>query len=319
VSEWQFEYTLSDHLGNTRVLFSDLNGDGSINPTTEVLQENHYYPFGMEMEGEWTNRQPETEQRYRYNGKELSPELGLYDYGARWYDPTTARWTTVDPLAEDYMPYSPYNYTLNNPILNIDPDGRSVQTTIVDENEDGTYTVVDWVDDGSTDVVTQDGTKVGESLTTHSFVNEHNEPVKGAVIDLSSTEGQDFIDQEIVADDPAINHYKANAKLNEHYDFKSRDLPKNSNEQEALIHRTRGSVTKDGKFASARDFGNMAAGIVAGRAGVPHSMAKKAFNDLQGGQEPPVSAKAQQIGLNMGTALGHRDGRMRMFLKSGGM
>ena len=63
-----------------------------------------------------------------YNGKELNTDFDLnwLDYGARYYDPTIARWGQVDPLADSYTPYSPYNYTLNNPILFIDPDGRSV-------------------------------------------------------------------------------------------------------------------------------------------------------------------------------------------------
>jgi hypothetical protein len=43
-----------------------------------------------------------------------------------------AQWfTLVDPMAADYAPYTPYHYTLNNPIRFIDPDGRSVETIIV--------------------------------------------------------------------------------------------------------------------------------------------------------------------------------------------
>ena len=54
--------------------------------------------------------------------------LNTYDYGARQHDPILCRWDRIDPLCEKYYPYSPYNYCLNNPIKNTDPDGKVVET-----------------------------------------------------------------------------------------------------------------------------------------------------------------------------------------------
>jgi len=47
------------------------------------------------------------------------------------YDPAVGRFMGVDPLAEKYNSWSPYTYTLNNPVRYIDPDGREVKSTIV--------------------------------------------------------------------------------------------------------------------------------------------------------------------------------------------
>ncbi len=123
--QFRYEYNLKDHLGNIRLSFSDKNGDGQIG-SDEVLSGDSYYPFGMRMGGLSLARG--TENRFRYNGKEWHKELGLglYDYGARMYDPAMGRWGGVDALAEDsiQLQYTPYAYAWNDPINLIDPDGN---------------------------------------------------------------------------------------------------------------------------------------------------------------------------------------------------
>ncbi|MCF2446941.1 RHS repeat-associated core domain-containing protein [Dyadobacter sp. CY345] len=122
---FRYEYVLRDHLGNSRVVFSDKNNSESID-NTEILSENHYYPFGKSFDGAWYNDATAGKYRYLYNGKELNEEfsLNLYDYGARWLDPGVGSWWEVDPMSEKYPSMTPYSYVFNNPLKYIDPDGR---------------------------------------------------------------------------------------------------------------------------------------------------------------------------------------------------
>ncbi|WP_179416190.1 DUF6443 domain-containing protein [Mucilaginibacter sp. E4BP6] len=112
---YNYNYDLTDHLNNVRVTFD--TGTGVVSQQ----QQNDYYPFGLNI----ARNTPYPPERYLYNKKELQDGMNQYDYGARFYDPVIARWTTVDPLAEESRRLSPYNYGENNPIGIIDPDGMS--------------------------------------------------------------------------------------------------------------------------------------------------------------------------------------------------
>jgi RHS repeat-associated protein len=57
------------------------------------------------------------------------------DVISRMYDPALGRFWQIDPLADQYFPASPYNYTLNNPVNIIDPDGRSAEAVIDEKNK----------------------------------------------------------------------------------------------------------------------------------------------------------------------------------------
>jgi RHS repeat-associated protein len=118
---FEYEYVLRDHLGNTRVTFNG-NADGTVT-VNNIKQINHYYPFGMNTEGNWNGASGKN--KYQYNGKELNEDFGLNwnDYGARFYDAAIGRWNVIDPLAEKFISYNPYNYVMNRPTIMIDPNG----------------------------------------------------------------------------------------------------------------------------------------------------------------------------------------------------
>ncbi|WP_432848102.1 RHS repeat domain-containing protein, partial [Treponema denticola] len=87
---------------------------------------------------------------FRFTGKEMDEETGLYYYGARYLDPKYSRWLSGDPALGEYIPQAPindeakkhnenlpdmggvfntvnlhvYHYAGNNPVKYTDPDGR---------------------------------------------------------------------------------------------------------------------------------------------------------------------------------------------------
>lgn len=116
-SNYEYEYIITDHLGNARVSFRDNNG------TAQIIQHNAYYPFGLSNADPVMHYVNGQENFFTYTGKEIISAEGLewYDYGWRMYDAQLARWHCPDP--ED-VHWSTYLALANNPITTIDPDGR---------------------------------------------------------------------------------------------------------------------------------------------------------------------------------------------------
>jgi len=92
-----------------------------------MLEETHYYPFGLTIAGLSTKalKPYYAENRKKFNGIEHTTDLDLDTYDAfyRNYDPQIGRWWQIDPEAECLDSYSPYEGMGNNPIINVDPLG----------------------------------------------------------------------------------------------------------------------------------------------------------------------------------------------------
>ncbi|MEJ8606430.1 hypothetical protein JSO56_05765 [Riemerella anatipestifer] len=162
--------------GNTRLSYYK----GSNNLV--IAKESNYYPFGLEHTG-YNGLLGNQSYNYKYNGKELQTEIGMYDYGARFYMPDLGRWGVVDGLSEGRPNMSPYRFSFNNPVNSIDAAGlwedwvynydrneiywndnaTSQATAGVNETylgKSGTYTAAD----GSTTALYSDRSHVNNSL-----------------------------------------------------------------------------------------------------------------------------------------------------------
>jgi len=108
VNESGVFYFHSDHLGSTSAITDE---DG------KVMEEQVNLPFGETISGS---------EKYGFTGKEQD-ETGLQYFGARYYDPSTGKFSTVDS-AKDGVNW--FVYATNNPLKFIDPDGRKVYAII---------------------------------------------------------------------------------------------------------------------------------------------------------------------------------------------
>lgn len=208
---------------------------------------------------------------------------------------SASRWYSVDPLADKFTSYSPYNFVENNPINKVDPDGRESQSTHTDKNGK----VLKVIDDGDLGIYKHDDAKtasdikwskdntsaggelMGRSLTINSFSDAEYGGAAGK-INFGSTEARDwqYKSMRILMSSNETGmmrllDYALNAGSYERFDFKTlnmMDANGNINVPEgydnANDYMFRGSQIAPGVYAPARDVGNYFAGRVAANSGI---------------------------------------------------
>ena len=129
-TSYTYNYFKKDQIGSTRAVLS------AVGNTLQNVQSTDYYPFGLAYSTNNLNK-----NKYLFSGKELQDAsiggtiLGLYDFGARQYDPVIGRWMTQDILSKNYAELSPYSYCANNPINLVDLNGMKIDSLSEEEFE----------------------------------------------------------------------------------------------------------------------------------------------------------------------------------------
>ncbi len=112
-NDWVDHYGL-DALGNVRFVYG-------YNGVTSTWDLSDYYPFGAERVV-----QANSNNQYKFTGKERDSESGLNHTHFRQYSSTFGRWTSPDPLAGSIgnpQSLNLYTYVLSNPLNLVDPFG----------------------------------------------------------------------------------------------------------------------------------------------------------------------------------------------------
>jgi RHS repeat-associated protein len=96
-----------------------------------LLEETHYYPFGLTMAGISSKAAGKLEnKKNKFQGQEFNDDLGvdMYEFKYRMHDPQTGRFWQVDPLANKYVYNSTYAFSENKVTSHIELEGLEALT-----------------------------------------------------------------------------------------------------------------------------------------------------------------------------------------------
>ncbi|WP_073584677.1 RHS repeat protein [Flavobacterium cucumis] len=186
VPTYNYVYQYKDHLGNNRLSYATTTQASQTQLT--ILEESHYYPFGLK-HAPYNNNQYQFippangnnvallpagqngNYQYKYNGKEYQDELGLnvtaMDF--RQYDSAIGRFNGMDRLAEMAPGISPYRFGFNNPIMFSDPTGLIEKSVLMDMFKRSVDDVTTWTNNRTDGFETSDGGYVGHTSDFTDF------------------------------------------------------------------------------------------------------------------------------------------------------
>ena len=184
-------YVYCSNESNVDVFFDNIQ---LVHTRGPLLEETHYYPFGLTMAGISSKAAGKIENRYKYNNIELDEDLGLNSYEAfyRNLDQQTGRWWQLDPQIDNKLQeFSPYSSMRNNPILRSDPLGDfddywvnkdgSIDKTVTNDKFDRIYLTEQITNTNKKEGVTETrvGTFVGQFDKNENGLIQLPSEVKG--------------------------------------------------------------------------------------------------------------------------------------------
>ena len=100
--------------------------------TGPLLEETHYYPFGLTMAGiSYKALKPKyyENKRNKFQNQELNSDLGVdvYEFKYRMDDPQIGRFWQIDPLADKYVHNSPYAFSENKVTTHVELEGLEAE------------------------------------------------------------------------------------------------------------------------------------------------------------------------------------------------